>query len=480
MSNSSAFCSRIFVSVKLFLQKNSDILIALLIAALGIAVFYPGAMSGDSVDQWRQVLFPGDVSNMFPPSMVLLWRALHKIFHGPQGLLYFHYIVYVLSISLFGRSFSDNKIFQTVFVITVGLFPVVFFQVGILWKDISMLTSLSMSIALLFIFEKKRRIYLLILSFIFLIYGVSVRYNAIVCVVPYAVYLYTIFFKTGGVAGNLKMILFAVLLLLCTYFPIKYIDYLAVKPQNRVHHLENYTFISDLCGMSNILGVNVVPEYVFNKAGRKLGLEFCERYYKPYHNAVMWQAKYLTRHKTSEKFPDRQFKKDFLAAIVKYPAAYLRVRLELIQYLMGIKESYVYQPFLFKIQKFKPDHYLYRFSKKHTMRNAYLIQKAEAIATFLYKSTILYEVWFYLTVCLAQLIYFLFMANNQLVRKKSVMILSTGLLYWLPLTLISPSAEFRFSVFTIFCSILIVPVTIMSIAERFTQGKLLHRATSQC
>jgi hypothetical protein len=60
------------VFLKSFVDSYFDLFLSITIALFGIYIFYPGAMSGDSVNQWYQVTNPEMISSWFPPSMVYL------------------------------------------------------------------------------------------------------------------------------------------------------------------------------------------------------------------------------------------------------------------------------------------------------------------------------------------------------------------------------------------------------------------------
>ncbi|WP_339134864.1 MAG: hypothetical protein WGN25_16470 [Candidatus Electrothrix sp. GW3-4] len=180
---------KIYPSLKKVVPADAFLSIVLVLTV--IYIFYPGAMSVDSVNQWHEALHPEYISNWYPPSMVYLWSILNKITHGQQGMLIFHNAVYYASLYILGRFFFSKTIHRAVFILFLGLFPPIFFMNGVIWKDVSMLASLSMSIALLFTFETTRNKWLLMASFLFFFYGMSVRHNAIVCVVPYSVYLFS-------------------------------------------------------------------------------------------------------------------------------------------------------------------------------------------------------------------------------------------------------------------------------------------------
>jgi hypothetical protein len=237
--------------------------------------------------------------------------------------------------------------------------------------------------------------------------------------------------------------------------------------------MENFTFIPDLCGMSLALDRNIMPGYVLNAAGRELGLDFCKLYHRPYHNTVMWKYEYLNKELKTEAFPDNTFKRDFFKLALQNPMAYLESRFALTLYMTGIKRSVFYQPFLFEIQQFPESHYLYKTAHNLSLKNISVVAHAKNIAHYLYENTILYQVWLYLLLSIIQISICLPFRPFSRNSKRALLLLFAGLFYWLPYLLISPSAEFRFSSFTVFCSILAVPLTTSHILAiwRARQGR---------
>ena len=269
------------------LLKYFDLFLSFALAVGGIYIFYPGAMSGDSVGQWWQVLNPERIGTWYPPSMVYLWIVLDKITHGPQGMLIFHFMIYNLSIYILANLFHEKLINRCCYIVVFCLFPPIFFLNGVIWKDISMLVSIAMSLSLLLKFESNGKIILLILSVCFLLFGAAVRHNAIVCVIPYIVYALWILIK---VERRKKILLIALLVPVLFFASIKlthFANHHFVKEGNIAYQMENSAFIWDLWGMSVELEQNIIPRYVFNKQGKKLSIDQLKENYIPYTASVL-------------------------------------------------------------------------------------------------------------------------------------------------------------------------------------------------
>ncbi|CAK8724173.1 MAG: hypothetical protein CDV28_12236 [Candidatus Electronema aureum] len=456
------------VFLKSFVDSYFDLFLSITIALFGIYIFYPGAMSGDSVNQWYQVTNPEMISSWFPPSMVYLWIVLNKITYGPQGMLIFQYIILNLSIWLLARIFYHRVIHRVIFICFICFFPPIFFITGVIWKDVSVFVSLSMSFALLFKFELNRKKIFLLLSILFFIYTISVRHNSVVCLLPYIIYILSILIKSSI---SKKTILITILTPIFFYGGVKLSNFLIhgiVKKENVVHHMENATFIWDLWGMSVELNKNIIPEYVFSDTGRLLTIEQLKRLYEPYTCSIIYLPHINPYRCTdnADKFPDKIFKKDFIRLILKYPAAYLKVRSRLVLYMLGIKWPVPHVPAIvaFEFNIYKPSDkqdVLYEPSKHLEMRHKIAMEKSFYVAYWFLMKTYLYRVWVYIVLIILQLVaaisYKAYLGDSY---RRIVLILSIGLIYWFPYIIISTSSDFRFSIPTVYCGIIALPLLI--------------------
>lgn len=446
------------------LKDYSDLVFSLLIALFGIILFYPGSMTGDSIDQWRQVLEPKTIGNWFPPTMVYLWSAVNRLSFGPQGILILHYLTYSLSIFFLGRTFFSNQRHQ-IYYLLIGIFPATFLITGIIWKDVSMLVSIIMAISLLFLYEKNKNILLLFVSLIFFFYGLSVRHNAIFCSLPFFLYLFSITIRFVSFYRVASSIMLTLIITFILHLFIGYISTYKIHPAFRYYNIENSIFIWDLWGMSVRLDENIIPDYVFQDEHKDLSVDFLTKNYKPHSNTVIWLHEYLNKDWRRKNFPDKQFKKDFIEAIWTYPNTYLKTRLDIMPYMLGIKKTSVYMPYLFHIQKFDESHYLYKYSSKLKTNNFWFKKQINKFANFLYKKTIIFDVWPYLTIGILQFFYFMYDRRFKH-SKRAILVLSVGFIYWLPYFFITTSSEFRYSVLTIFCTLITLPLFLSALLKK--------------
>ena len=398
-----------------FLKSNSDFFLALVLALAGIFIFFPGAMSGDSVDQWRQVQTPDQIGNWFPPIMVYLWILINKITYGPQGMLVFQYVFYFLSIYIFGKLFINRLPNRLIYIFFIGLFPPIFFLTGVIWKDVSLLVGISMSIALLLLFERTHKKIFIIFSLIFYVYGISVRHNGLVCSIPYSYYLVSLLLKKDISHRSYYLCISVFVMVLCFFMTSTLLSNYKVKDVWKTYHFENAVFLWDLWGMSIELNENIIPQYVFNKESRNLGVDTLGKYYNRESNSIIFLMQFLTEKRFKKDFPNAQFKKDFIKAIIKHPVTYMKVRGRLTLYMLGYRLPI--QPFIFSPPKFGEKHYLHRFSKGLEFSNPEITGVVGKLARYLFYNTPLWRIWIYIVLALLQVILLIFITRISVTKE---------------------------------------------------------------
>lgn len=145
---------------------------------------FPGYMSPDSFDQYHQSL-TRTYTDWHPPVMAWMWFILNYIFHGPEGLLFYHLGLFWVSILLFYLRFKEHKGAWMFFV--VGFLPWIANFEGTLWKDMGLAFSLLLAIAL--IISKPQRKIFIVLSVFCLMYAFMVRHNSIFAIAPILIFL---------------------------------------------------------------------------------------------------------------------------------------------------------------------------------------------------------------------------------------------------------------------------------------------------
>jgi len=170
----------------------SDILIICL-AGFGISVVlnYPGFMSNDSVGQILQAR-NGIYSDIHPPLLPLLWHFTDRIIPGPFGMLLLQTTLiwlgtFLVTINWFkGTRFTILSLMPSMII----FYPPIFTISGAIWTDVLMWAFFTLAIGIAGTIEpsprqSRRSTYInitLTVAMIFL--GVCVRYNAVLAAVP--------------------------------------------------------------------------------------------------------------------------------------------------------------------------------------------------------------------------------------------------------------------------------------------------------
>lgn len=127
-------------------------------------------------------------------------------------------------------------------------------------------------------------------------------------------------------------------------------------------------------------------------------------------------------------------------------------------------------------QIFKPDNedsWLYEVSKNLNFANKRALTYAQKVADYLLYRTPIYQVWIYLLLIFFQFVLiFLYKNKLGLYFKQYLLVLITGLVYWLPYPILSASVDFRYSNLTVYFSILMLPLLIRCIFNRSLSNKL--------
>lgn len=164
--------------------------ITVVLLIINLAIFYPGYMSPDSLNQLYQAKGLQPVTDFTPPAMTLVWRLLLDITGKPASML-------VLQLSLLWSALALLAIYVwkvsdrrklSLLVLALGVLPFTLDISGVVWKDVQMTNSLLLATALIVFLGLTRnkwlRIILSVSGIALISYACLVRYNALPAVVP--------------------------------------------------------------------------------------------------------------------------------------------------------------------------------------------------------------------------------------------------------------------------------------------------------
>ena len=160
-----------------------------------VALFAPGYMSKDSIDQLVQGR-SGSYHDWQPPVMSWLWGRLDRIVPGPLGMLVFHNLLFWGGVGLWIALIAPrwHIIVKCLLLLAVGFFPPIILLLSTIWKDVGMAAAFLFASALLLYAERRRSLAALLLSLPALWYGVAVRHNGAIAALPLTIYAGFIYF----------------------------------------------------------------------------------------------------------------------------------------------------------------------------------------------------------------------------------------------------------------------------------------------
>lgn len=297
-----------------------------LMAASGFAatlyLFWPGFMTWDSTLQYMQAV-TGKVQNPHPPIMAYLWMLTRRVIEGPGGMLVLQAAGYWSGFALIACAALRRPLQRTLAIALLGFFPPVFWLLPTIWKDNGFLAAMLLAIGLQLSGRPRRRALRSALVLLLAFYAFAVRVTGPLAVLP------LLWFALGAEAPQLGVrtrllrcagiaLLFVAATLGLSNLGVERLPYRAAVP------------IWDLARMSQLEQQILIPDYVIRNP--KFDLERLERIGRPnrasFHDlrkpfTVMTDLDY--EHLTPEQVD--ALLAHWIATIRAHPRSYLAHRL---------------------------------------------------------------------------------------------------------------------------------------------------------
>lgn len=177
-----------------WLEIGSGRQLALLVGvlfALNLALYWPGAMMNDSLNQYKEAV-SGRFTDWHPPVMAWLWSVLRRVHDGPAPLFALHLCAYWAGIAAYAdaaRRLGHRRI--ALALALSGAFPAFVFMNAYVIKDVGMAAALVAGSGLLFWFRSQGRRPgwgWAAAAALLLAYGTLVRTNAVFAIGPLLAY----------------------------------------------------------------------------------------------------------------------------------------------------------------------------------------------------------------------------------------------------------------------------------------------------
>lgn len=395
---------------------------------VGTIVFYwPGLLNPDPIDQYRQALV-GKFNADHPPIMAMVWRVLLGFGHGAGPMLVFHNVIFFSGICLIARALCRTSISRLVFLMGISLFPVVFVQLGMIWKDTGVAVSLVLATGLLLSAEKSpNRWGLGVLALVALFYASAVRHNSLLAVVPYCFWMVSIL---GRKKLDSLTALKAVLVKAAGGILIAGILAGGVQVLNRTiaeprPSLFFFTVVGDTTAISIHAGRDLRPSFLQAKEGVRYD-KFVDLYADPYsvaNNPTYWRP--------ADASEAEQMLEAWAEAIRHYPLAYLQYRAALFADAIGLSPRSQVFPY---VSSEWPNDLGLKFEGHAATRLFFEFLDA-------YKHGPLFRGYLYLILCLV--VYFA--CAMRFLRSASTAVVSaSGVLYACSYFVCTPNNDFRY------------------------------------
>lgn len=293
-------------------------------AIAGFALFaiacYPGFMSVDSLEQYRQA-HTLKFADGHPPVMAWLWSKLNVILDGPQSLLFLHLGMLWAGLYIWCKNAGENRAAK--WFIVFGFLPWVANFEGVLWKDMGMAFSLLLALGLLSMERLAKPV--IFAAVLLLLYAFMVRSNAPAALLPIVWYASGRLFPSFS---NRARIAITALSLVSMFAFLNLFNYHFLDAEK--NHMASYMMVDDLVHFSAVADKSLLPRVDTKTViecseevigGTKLvGRLFCLTA-KPSYQAVA-------------PIPYEEIKTAWVAAIKSDPLEYAKFRFEAYLYLL--------------------------------------------------------------------------------------------------------------------------------------------------
>jgi hypothetical protein len=291
---------------------------------------YPGFMSVDSLEQYRQAETLR-FSDGHPPVMAWLWSKLNLIWHGPQSLLVFHLGMLWAGLYLWRRNSGEHRLAK--WFILLGFLPWVANFEGVLWKDMGMAFSLLLALGLLS--KEKPTNFQTAIALILLAYAFMVRSNAPAALLP--IIWYATIRTFPRFSGRIRSaVTVAVIVVMFTF--LNFFNYHLLEAEK--NNMASYMMVDDLVHLSVVANVSLLPRVDLDTVlecsretigdTKLVGRLFCLSTKPAYQNVI--------------PIPYGEIRQAWLTAVEHNPYEYAKFRLEAFAYLLRdpTSEPYIY------------------------------------------------------------------------------------------------------------------------------------------
>lgn len=312
--------------------------LALLLAFVFTYQFFPGFMSFDSLQQFRQTLGLLELNDAHPVIMVYLWRLLLEVHNHAGMLLAFHQVLYWFGIALFSCLAAQRLSLRLLLLLVIGLCPPLIILSLHLWKDVGMMSALAIAAALLLGYVRRPHWAWLTAAALALFFAVAVRVNGFIPAMPLLLLL--CYFGASRLGRShwqtAGLTIAGVICLSLVHGAAMGLINTNAKKSYGLGTL----VVWDMVSISLAENEDLLPDYVYRSTTEDILPALAA--------ANSTEANYPSYAVVSPYPPERfqkQLIKDWLDLILAHPGAYLSHRGHVLGVLLGVLDREIYYPY---------------------------------------------------------------------------------------------------------------------------------------
>lgn len=426
---------------------------------------YPGALSPDSLSMLKQAR-SGVYFDAHPPFFAMLWRPIDFFFPGSAGILLLNLGLFYGGLLFIFASLRYQYGYSTIAgLVLVGLFPPIIGILGAIWLDVVMAAFYLFGLGLLFMAQSTKEIGIkwlcILLSIIFLGYGLALRHNGAAAAIPLFSLCYLV--TTNQSAVTLKKWMFSLLFGICAaMLGLVIVKNISNQIVSQKSEFWRTGAIYDLAGTSYYSHHNLLDPALFpNQTYENIQNLYVPRSLLP----LMWgkQVHALPGQDSIKGEPlilapvdnlNALLFKNWISAITQHPLSYLEHRYRVFETLVTRSPWGLWGP-------------IYRHTEPNDLGIAPGPLRQSPIDVYLYTltSTPLFVPAIYLVLCfLGTLISARQIINSgQLIYGACLSIFLSGLAHMAGLFFFVGSSDFRYSHWMIICAVLGAALLILAL-----------------
>ncbi len=449
-------------------SRNLLVAFAVTILVVYALVFYPGAMGFDVAYQWWQSR-GGETTNIHGIGMTWFWQLENLITTGPGLLFVLQLMLLLTGAVLIADCLPVRQVWKLFFLLgTIGA-PVCFVQFSAVGSDTMLTAALCCALGMLVVAAHAARAsaVLIALSVLLIFFALLLRKNALFAVFPLLVYAIHITRKSRSTSSNLRSsialgIALVALMQIGSWMLESHVDRrVAIFPA---------TAMWDLAAMSIDANEVLLPPSTY---GPGMTVDDLRQALVPYANTTLFEKTHAGMRQPffdpNDPMNDK-IRDAWIASIVRFPKYYLAHRWQVTRFLFGSKPAEWPRELVYYA-----DEYHYRDNPNVNGNATKLHQWFVGLFETL-RSTWALAAYPYLVVALAALA--LAWRRRQLLGAQAALVAcASGLLYAMPLPLISPSAELRYLGWTCLSSILGI---VLALSSFYSGSKKLEAHADNC